>query len=52
MLREPAGWDWPIGMDVLTPFPTCKVINSELGTIYSLGNGKDEEPESLHATWS
>ncbi len=39
-------------MDVLTPFPARKVIISELGTIYSLGNGKDEESESLRATWS
>ena len=39
-------------MGALTPFPARKVIISELGTIYSLGDGKDEESESLRATWS
>ena len=39
-------------MDVLPPFTARKVIISDLGTIYSLGDGKDEESESLRATWS
>jgi len=47
---EPAGWDWRIGMAVLASFPAREVIISALGTIYSLGDGEDEESVSLRAT--
>ena len=47
---EPAGWDWRIGMAVLASFPAREVIISALGTIYSLGDGEDEESASLRAT--
>jgi ferrous iron transport protein B len=46
----PLGWDWRIGMAVIASFPAREVIISALGTIYSLGDGVDEESESLRTT--
>ena len=53
---RPLGWDWRIGMAVIASFPAREIIVSALGTIYSLGDGEDEESTSLRsilatATW-
>lgn len=47
---RPLGWDWRIGMAVIASFPAREVIISALGTIYSLGNGEDEDSTSLRTT--
>jgi ferrous iron transport protein B len=44
---RPLGWDWKIGVSVLASFPAREVIIATLGTIYSLGNGEDQESEGL-----
>lgn len=55
-LVRPVGWDWKIGMGVISSFPAREVIIGTLGTIYSLGGEVDEEDEGLRtalqdATW-
>ena len=47
---RPLGWDWRIGMAVFASFPAREIIVSALGTIYSLGDGVDEESASLRTT--
>ncbi len=47
---QPLGWDWRIGMAVIASFPAREVVISALGTIYSLGDGEDEESASLRTT--
>ena len=47
---RPLGWDWRIGMAVIASFPAREIIVSALGTIYSLGDGEDEESASLRTT--
>jgi ferrous iron transport protein B len=47
---RPLGWDWRIGMAVIASFPAREIIVSALGTIYSLGDGVDEESASLRTT--
>ena len=49
-LVRPLGWDWRIGMAVIASFPAREIIVSALGTIYSLGDGEDEESTSLRTT--
>jgi len=53
---RPLGWDWKIGVGVISSFPAREVIIGTLGTIYSLGGDVDEESEGLksalqEATW-
>lgn len=53
---RPLGWDWKIGVGVVSSFPAREVIIGTLGTIYSLGGEVDEEnpglrPALQNATW-
>lgn len=53
---KPLGWDWHIGMAVLSAFPAREVVISTLGTIYDVGGEVDEKSDSLRemlhkATW-
>ncbi len=55
-LVRPLGWDWRIGCAVIASFPAREVVVGTLGVIYHLGEGQDEESESLRdtlrsATW-
>ncbi len=47
---KPLGWDWRIGMATLASFPAREVVIAALGTIYSLGDGQDEESLELRTT--
>jgi ferrous iron transport protein B len=47
---RPLGWDWKIGVGVISSFPAREVIISTLGTIYSLGGDVDEEDDGLRTT--
>jgi ferrous iron transport protein B len=44
---KPLGWDWKIGVGVLSSFPAREVIIGTLGTIYSLGKEVDAEDKGL-----
>jgi ferrous iron transport protein B len=44
---KPLGWDWKLGAAAIASFPAREVIVATLGTIYSLGDGEDEESEPL-----
>lgn len=53
---KPLGWDWRIGMAVLSAFPAREVVISTLGTTYDVGGPVDEKSEGLRemlrkATW-
>jgi ferrous iron transport protein B len=53
---KPLGWDWRIGMAALASFPAREVVVGTLGIIYDVGEGADQESESLRqklqaATW-
>jgi len=52
-LVEPLGWDWKIGMAVVASFPAREVVIATLGTIYNLGEDRNEESadlrQALHA---
>jgi ferrous iron transport protein B len=55
-LVRPLGWDWRIGMATLASFPAREVVIAALGTIFSLGDGQDENSGELRsamrrATW-
>jgi ferrous iron transport protein B len=54
---KPLGWDWKLGAAAIASFPAREVIVATLGTIYNLGDGEDEESQSLReqlkeAKWS
>ena len=54
---RPLGWDWRIGCAAIASFPAREVIVGTLGVIYKLGDGEDEESQSLReklrqSTWS
>jgi len=44
---KPLGWDWKLGSAAIASFPAREVIVATLGTIYNLGEGEDEESQSL-----
>jgi len=46
---RPLGWDWRIGMATLASFPAREVVIAALGTIFSLGEGQDENSGELRA---
>ncbi len=53
---KPIGWDWRIGVGVIASFPAREVVVATLGTIYNLGEGANEQSDSLRqaikgATW-
>lgn len=53
---KPMGWDWRIGMSVLSAFPAREVVIAALGATYNVGSDVTEESQSLHqalhaATW-
>lgn len=47
---RPLGWDWRIGCAVVASFPAREVVIGTLGVIYHLGEGADEESETLRET--
>ena len=44
---SPLGWDWRIGMAVISSFPAREVVIGTLGTIFSLGGDIDESDTRL-----
>jgi ferrous iron transport protein B len=44
---KPLGWDWRIGMAVVSAFPAREVVIAALGTTYNVGSDVDEESDSL-----
>lgn len=53
---KPLGWDWRIGMAVLSAFPAREVVIATLGTTYDVGGEVTEESDGLRealrkATW-
>lgn len=44
---KPLGWDWRIGMAVISSFPAREVVIGTLGTIFSLGDIEDDDPRLL-----
>ncbi len=44
---KPLGFDWKIGVAMLTGFAAKEVVVSTLGILYGVGHGKSEESESL-----
>jgi len=44
---RPLGWDWRIGCAAIASFPAREVIVGTLGVIYGLGEGQDEESDTL-----
>lgn len=48
-LFKPLGFDWKIGVAMLTGFAAKEVIVSTLGILYGVGHGESEESESLRA---
>ena len=48
-LVRPLGWDWRIGMATIASFPAREVVIAALGTIFSLGEGHDENSGELRA---
>ncbi len=49
-LVRPLGWDWRVGMAVISSFPAREMVIASLGMIYSLGSGVDESSDSLQET--
>ncbi|MBX3443352.1 MAG: ferrous iron transport protein B [Planctomyces sp.] len=52
----PLGWDWRIGVAVISSFPAREVVVASLGTIFSLGGDTEADDPSLasalqSATW-
>ena len=52
---RPLGYDWRIGIGLLSSFAAREVFVGAMGTVYSVGDA-DEQSESLHgrlreATW-
>lgn len=46
---EPLGWDWRIGIGVLSSFPAREVVIATLGTISNLGEESDARSPSLRS---
>jgi ferrous iron transport protein B len=49
-LVRPLGWDWRVGMAVVSSFPAREMVIASLGMIYSLGGEVDESSDSLRET--
>ena len=49
-LVRPLGWDWRVGMAVISSFPAREMVIASLGMIYSLGKEVDESSDSLRET--
>jgi len=47
---RPLGWDWRIGCAVIASFPAREVVIGTLSVIYHLGEGQDQQSESLRET--
>ena len=47
---EPLGFDWQIGIGIISSFAAREVIVSTLAIVYGLGEEGAEEPESLYDT--
>jgi ferrous iron transport protein B len=46
-LVEPLGYDWKIGVGILSSFAAREVFVSTMGTIYGVGGGEDEGSATL-----
>lgn len=44
---KPLGFDWKIGISLLSGFAAKEIVVSTMGTLHSLGEVDDEEPTSL-----
>jgi ferrous iron transport protein B len=47
---RPLGWDWRIGCAVIASFPAREIVIGTLGVLYQMGDGEDEQSESLRET--
>jgi ferrous iron transport protein B len=47
---EPLGFNWQMGVSLLTGFVAKEVVVSSMGVLYSLGEDKNEESETLIKT--
>lgn len=47
---RPLGWDWRIGVGVLSSFPARELVIASLGTVFNLGQDTSGEPASLRET--
>lgn len=45
---RPLGFDWQIGVGVLSSFAAREVIVSTLAIVYGVGDASDDDPRSLH----
>jgi ferrous iron transport protein B len=44
---RPLGWDWRIGVSVLSSFPAREVVIATTGTILGIGSDVDESSDAL-----
>jgi len=45
---RPLGYDWKIGIALITSFAAREVFVGTMATLYSVGGGKDADPQTLH----
>jgi ferrous iron transport protein B len=46
----PLGFDWQIGIGIISSFAAREVIVSTLSVVYGMGEGGADEPEGLYAS--
>jgi ferrous iron transport protein B len=44
---HPLGYDWKIGIALITSFAAREVFVGTMATLYSVGGGKDADPQTL-----
>ncbi len=49
---KPLGYDWKIGIALITSFAAREVFVGTMATLYSVGDGKDEDNETLRQKMS
>ncbi len=45
---HPLGYDWKIGIALITSFAAREVFVGTMATLYSVEGGKDADPQTLH----
>jgi ferrous iron transport protein B len=45
---RPLGYDWKIGIALITSFAAREVFVGTMATLYSVGGGKNADPQTLH----